>query len=188
MAELFFFLSSCTAKVSVLLFYRRILSRYHSKVMHWAIRAAIWFTVVYTLVLIIVSSTTCTPVNVSWLEKDLRVELDNRKVECSFGAAVFLGPIAGTLSVISDFYAVCIPWWFLRRIRFSETQQRSSGFCFHLVFILGLSVGSVGILRTYQVSMLTLNVPDFTSDVLVCSVLEASLGCICASLPATRAL
>ncbi|KAK5111159.1 hypothetical protein LTR62_005359 [Meristemomyces frigidus] len=179
LTELFFTVSSCATKISVLLFYRRLTKGTISKRWKGATIGAIVFTAAYGLALILALVFNCRPTNAYW-----KVYSDHYHEDYTCSDTKAINPLAGALSVFSDFYAVFLPMLMLRHFDIPHRQKVA----LNLVFSLGLLVGGAGIARTYYLWQLGYDY-DITFvgyRLLMSSVLELQIGLICASAPALR--
>ena len=181
LSELAFLISTSCTKVSVLLFYRRLVEGTFSKRWKWATIAAIAFTICYCLAFVFALVLNCTPTDAYWKAFSVNppdnYHCTNTKV---------LNPVSGVMSVVSDLYSVLLPMGMLRHF---ETDRRKK-IALNCVFSLGLLVVAAGAVRTYYLNKLgyTYDVTWIGFDVLVWAVLEVQLAIICASAPALRVL
>ncbi|KAK3675345.1 hypothetical protein LTR78_004855 [Recurvomyces mirabilis] len=179
LSEIAFLVSSCSTKISVLLFYRRLTKGTISTRWKAATIGAIIFTVGYCLSLILALILTCQPTNSYWLSYSPTYEkpyhcVDTRSVN----------PLSGALSVFSDFYSVLLPMLMLRHFDIPHRQKTA----LYAVFSLGFLVVAAGCVRTYYIYKLGTDY-DITwvgYHLFVYSVLELQLALICASAPALR--
>jgi hypothetical protein len=112
-AEFTFFIATCFTKVSVLLFYRRLLSPLcHHKVLFQIVWANIFFTVLYTTIFIMLSFTACRPFPSRW--EHLAPGYSERYY-CSDTSLA--APVSGALGAVSDLFAVVFPLTFLMALR-----------------------------------------------------------------------
>jgi hypothetical protein len=128
-----FFSSSSFTKVSVLLFYRRLVVGTFNNKFKWALWTAIGFVVVYTIVFSILIITACSPVEALWMKYELSYTTPYKCMNIS--VQVRLAKLAGALSVITDFYSVMLPAVLLSRIRVSMRQRLGLFFIFGLGFL-----------------------------------------------------
>lgn len=71
-SEVCFLVSTCSTKVSILLFYRRLVRGTVTKRWRYAIFGAIILAVLYCLTFIILLLTNCQPVDAYWYESGLQ--------------------------------------------------------------------------------------------------------------------
>ena len=181
LSEVAFLISTCSTKVSVLLFYRRLVQGTFSKRWKWSTIAAIIFTVCYCVAFTLVLVFNCRPTEAYWKALSLTW---NKDYQCT--NTKMLNPVSGVLSVVSDLYSVILPIGMLRHF---ETDRRKK-IALNAVFALGLLVVAAGAVRTYYLAKLGTNY-DITwvgFDVFIWADLEVQLAIICASAPALRVL
>jgi hypothetical protein len=130
MGEIIFLLSSSFTKVSVLLFYRRLMVGTYNRAFKWALWAAIGFVVVYNITFSILVINCCSPVEALWRRYEAGYTHPYKCIE--IGLQVSMSRLVGALSVISDFYSVMLPAALLMRIKFNKRQRMG------LVFIFGM--------------------------------------------------
>jgi hypothetical protein len=131
-AVLFLFSTGFT-KVSVLLFYRRLVAGTYSKRFKWALWTGIGFIVVYSFILFILLCVTCNPLEAQWLRLDFTYR---GKYKCaSPEQSQHISQFGGALSVITDFYSVVLPAMLLFKIKISKRQKIGLMFIFGLGFL-----------------------------------------------------
>jgi len=115
--------TSCT-KVSILLFYRRLVDGVFSRRLKWSVWSAILFVVLYNVAFIAFSLAECTPVQSSW--KALEPTYHGAH-KCVSPRAVEVSAIAiSAISVITDLTTVTLPavlLFTMTKIRFSRRQR-----------------------------------------------------------------
>ncbi|QIW97513.1 hypothetical protein AMS68_003031 [Peltaster fructicola] len=180
-AQLIYLISTTCVKVSVLLFYRRLVAGTYSKRWKYATIAAIWFTVGYCVAFIFVLIFGCNPTYAYWMSYDA-AWLSTQQFTCVDAAPANLW--AGILSVVSDVYAVLLPCLMLRHFDAPRRQK----IALMVVFSFGMLVVGAGVARTYYFTGLayTLDETWLGYDVYVWAQLELQLAIICASAPALR--
>lgn len=180
-AQMVYLISTTCVKVSVLLFYRRLVAGTYSKRWKYATIAAIAFTIAYCVSFIFVLCFGCSPLQAYWLSFDF-VWLEDNTYTCVKGEQANL--IAGILSVVSDLYAVLLPCLMLRHFDAPRRQKVA----LNIVFSFGLLVVAAGAVRTYYFNGLayTLDETWLGFDIFVWAQLELQLAIICASAPALR--
>jgi len=130
--EIFFLFSTCSTKISVLLFYRRLVSDTCSRNFKLAVWVAIAFVVAYTITFLCLMLTNCDPVKATWMRHDF-AWTETHPYKCASNhVVVAVSEAAGCLSVVTDFYSVMLPAALLMRIRINRRQR------FGLIFIFGL--------------------------------------------------
>jgi hypothetical protein len=146
--EIYFLLSNACAKISILLVYRRISSRSHSK---WFIRmtwAAIAFTVAYTVGLGLELIFICRPFVSYWESYDpsytTKHTCGNEQIPIVFSAAS---------SVFSDLYATALPMLLVRKLNLRRKQRLG----LYAVFSGGLLTAGIGVARLLFLVKVTTN-------------------------------
>jgi hypothetical protein len=135
------FLGSLTfTKISVLLFFRRLIDRSYSKWISRAIWIAIAFTIAYWLAFSLFLVFACNPVEASWKSLNLKWNVPYHCVDRDV-----VDPLVGALSVFSDIYAMAIPIYIVSKLK----MQTSRKVVLYIVFCCGLVVTGAGIARTY---------------------------------------
>lgn len=109
-------------KLSVLLFYRRLVAGLCSRKFKWAVWAAMIFAVVIAFTFLVILITGCHPLSAYWEKYDFVHPIS--KYHCpSDNATAALGKAAGALSVFSDFYSIMLPAVLLMRIQITRRQK-----------------------------------------------------------------
>lgn len=181
LAQLSFLASTSFTKISVLLFYRRLVKGTYSRVWRYLTIGAIIFTAVYGIGFILSLVVNCNPVEAYWKAYD---PYYTRDWHCT--DTTYLNPVAGTLSVVSDIYTVILPMGIAHKFEIATRKKVA----LHAVFSLGLLGAGAGCVRAYYLTRLGLEYDQFWIgfDVLLWSDLEAQLAIICASIPVLRVL
>lgn len=104
MGEVCFFISTSLTKISILLFYRRLVDRAYGRVMQWAIYAAIAFSIAYLAGFLLFLVFVCSPTSAVWNSLDITYSQPYKCVSRRVA-----DPLAGALSVFSDVYSLAIP-------------------------------------------------------------------------------
>ena len=141
---IFLFATGCT-KVSVLLFYRRLVEGTYSRTWKYATIAAIVFTIMYCVAFVLSLVFTCNPVEAWWMSYDFTYD---REYTCS--DTTIANPLSGALSVLSDLYTVVLPCLMLRHFDAPRRQK----IALNIIFCLGLTVVAAGAVRTYYLTRL----------------------------------
>jgi hypothetical protein len=108
--ELLYLYSSGLTKVSILLFYRRMVHGSYSPAFLWTVRACIGFVVCYTTAFTLTLFLGCRPLNAFWHKVDLTWVLSHDEGKdwvCFNEAANLIGATA--FSVVQDFIACLMP-------------------------------------------------------------------------------
>jgi hypothetical protein len=143
--EILFLTSLCLTKISVLLFFRRLIDRTHSPWISKAIWGAVVFTVAYFFAFFFFLVFACDPVNAAW--KSLNITWVG-KYKCADRHVV--DPLNGVFSVFSDAYSMAIPLMIVSRL----TMPGNRKVVLHIVFCCGLIVLGAGIARTIWLARL----------------------------------
>ena len=193
-----FLFTSCCVKISVLLFYRRLVNGLYTKPWIYALHGGIAFIVAYTLAFFLTLIFTCSPTEGYWKAYS---PAPGKTYRCTNTLPINI--VAGVCVIVSDLYAVAMPMLMTRKF----TLPRQQKFLLNVVFCLGFLVVAASSVRTYYhhsgsdstqlpSSILTQYVElagsrDPTSlifDLLIWSTLELELAVICTAAPALRSL
>jgi hypothetical protein len=123
------------AKVSILLFYHRLVQSTYSPRFRQAIWLVIAIVTVYSLVLFILYVTFCVPVSAIWKQYDTAWAAAH-KLHCrsqSTGIGVAWG--AGLMAVITDLMTAALPAWLFVRVRLSHRARIGLAVIFALGFL-----------------------------------------------------
>lgn len=143
--EILFLTSLCLTKISVLLFYRRLIDRSHSPWISKSIWLAIIFTLIYFFSFLLVLIFSCNPTEATWKSLDLAW---TGKYTCADRQVV--DPLNGVLSIFSDVYSMVIPILVVTRLNIPANRKA----VLYLIFCFGLIVLGAGIARTVYLSRL----------------------------------
>jgi len=180
---LLFTWSTAFTKVSVLLFYRRLVADTYSRTYKLAIWVAIAFIAVYTVVITILQCSTCIPLEANWRRLNPNY---TRSYRCgSTASQTSISVMSGALSVISDFYSVLLPALLVFRIQVTKMQRLG----LLIIFGMGSLVVIAGIVRTVYLGQVYSSNPDKTwlgFSVIVAGVVEGNLAILCACAPSLR--
>lgn len=128
--QLFFLLSTCSIKVSILLFYRRLPPGTHTWLFSCAVLAAIAVIVAYPVAFLLILIFQCQPLDSYWM----RFAPDyNGVYQCRTKEAISL-PISAYLSTIIDFLVLLLPLWQVQNIKLPRRQK----WTLYAIFSLGL--------------------------------------------------
>jgi hypothetical protein len=119
--EVLFFFGTCFAKISILLFYRRLVAGTYSKTFKWIIWASIGFVILYTFIWFMLILTTCTPVEADW--RSLNIDYMTKYKCAPYPLQKKLSLLGGVLSVITDLYSVLLPTSVLLNLNISARQK-----------------------------------------------------------------
>jgi len=117
-SEQSFQISSCLIKISILLFYRRLVQRTHSRFMQMAIYVAINFTIIYMLATVVILFVVCLPTSSYWESLDVSYNKPYKCINTSI-----IDPLIVALSVFSDFYSLIIPQVVIRRLKMATREK-----------------------------------------------------------------
>ena len=173
---------SGATKASVLLFYRRLVVGTLARRWKLAIYLALAFHAAYLVGITLGYVLVCRPLQAYWMSFDYNW---NQDYTCA--PANGLNPVIGVLSVLSDVYAVALPFIILHYYTLDVPRNQKIGL--NIIFALGLLVAGAGIGRTYYLTKLgnTYDTSWTGFDLLVWTIIELQLGIICACAPSLRA-
>lgn len=120
-------------KISVLLFYRRVVDGTCSRRYKISVWIAIAFVLLYSVVFTILLLTNCTPVSAAWLRYSLTYTKNYKCVSAATEATKTV--VWGALSIFSDFYSVVLPAFILLRLKMSFKQKLGLYSVFGLGFL-----------------------------------------------------
>jgi hypothetical protein len=108
-------------KISVLLFYRRLVARTFSKKLKWAIWIAIGIVAVYPVALALNMLNMCYPLKAEWeaVYPDYTAHYICQSEKALDSTAI----AGGILSVVTDFYSVTLPATLVFNIRITGRQR-----------------------------------------------------------------
>jgi hypothetical protein len=132
----------CT-KVSILLFYRRLVGGTYSTRYKWLIWCAIAFTIAYSFTFCVVLLANCTPTRAYWMAFDFRYAL-TQDYQCMDTSVI--NAMAGICAAVSDVYSVALPCFLTWQLTTVPRRQKIALFG---IFSLGLVVVGVSGVRTY---------------------------------------
>jgi hypothetical protein len=120
--QILFHFSTSMTKLSILMFYRRLVAGTYSRTYKWAIWVAMAFSILITFIFLAILFTACTPLASYWLQYDYKhplahyhcIPVDTRSA---------LGKTSGVLSVVTDFYSLMLPAILLTRIQITKRQR-----------------------------------------------------------------
>jgi hypothetical protein len=174
--------ASGATKASVLLFYRRLVVGTLARRWKLAIYFALAFHAVYLVSITLGYRLICRPLQAYWMSYDY-----NWHQDYTCAPANGLNPVIGVLSVLSDVYAVALPFIILHYYTLDVPRAQRIGL--NIIFGLGLLVAGAGIGRTYYLIKLgnTYDTSWTGFDLLIWTIIELQLGIICACAPSLRA-
>lgn len=116
--ECLFLTSTCLTKISILLFYRRLVNHSYSRNMQRVIYALIAFTVLYFVAFGSVLFFSCRPLNSTWLSLNLMYAVP---YQCFSKQVPDI--MVGVLSVVSDAYVLLIPELVFHRLKLNRRKK-----------------------------------------------------------------
>lgn len=142
LAEFSFLVCGGLTKISVLLFYRRLVDGTYSRRWKWLVIFAIAFTAAYTTAFCIMLLVNCTPTEAYWRAFDPKYAL-TQDYTCL--DTRIINTLAGVFAAASDVYAVALPciitWHF--------SVPRAQKIALNIIFSLGLLIVAASGVRTY---------------------------------------
>jgi len=182
--EMLYMVSTSTTKISILLFYRRLVSGSVSHTFLYSVYVAIAFVVAYFGVFFFAGFGQCRPISTIWMQGDYLWYLRNKDtLHCLDEGAMVLSSAA--VSTFQDFLACGMPLVLFWQLRISTRQKVMLG----AVFSVGFFLCICGILRIYYIDRLYYKTYDTTWEAQpawLWLVVEANLAVICASAPALK--
>jgi len=132
--QFLFMFSLMFTKLSVLMFYRRLVAGTFSMRTRLAIWTAMAIAVITTIVFSCLLLAACRPVHSAWMQYDMTWNMAHRDdMWCVDPEKQLLsGRLAGIFSVITDFYTVLLPAIIFMRIQITKRQRWA------LIFIFGV--------------------------------------------------
>lgn len=140
LGEFSFLATGGCIKISVLLFYRRIVAGTYSRAWKWSIIGAICFTGGWTIALMLTLVFNCMPTEAYWKTFN---PMYTRDFTCVDTTAVNL--MAGIFAIVSDLYAVVLPAVMTWKLQINRTQR----IALNTLFGLSLAVSGISGVRTY---------------------------------------
>jgi hypothetical protein len=124
MVEYFYLYSTAATKLSVLMFYRRLVEGTVSRGFKLVIWGAIFFVLAQTLVFSVLVLETCKPVPMIWYQYIPQWVADHPGAYCKpLSLTVSISYLSGAVSVFSDFFSVVLPGALLLKIQISKRQK-----------------------------------------------------------------
>jgi len=113
-----FHVSTCLIKISILLFYRRLIVRTYSCTMQKAIYASIAFTIVFFVAFSLLLVFICVPTSASWTGMDV---FSSKVYRCHSRRIADM--LHGIFSMLTDLYALIIPNIVVMRMQLPRKQK-----------------------------------------------------------------
>jgi hypothetical protein len=121
--------STCTTKVSILLFYRRLAAGTISRAFQWSIYAAIAFVVSYFIAFFINIFLMCKPFNSYWLQADyFWLNMHRSDFKCQDEGVILV--ITAAISAFQDILACGLPMILLWKLQIPKRQKYALGAIF----------------------------------------------------------
>lgn len=131
--EITYLVSTCTTKVSILLFYRR-LGGAVSRRFKYCVYFAIFFVVGFCLVFLVLAFFHCKPLNAYWNQGSITWRIANRgKWKCTDEGVLVV--TACVISMVQDFVACLLPMALFARLRISRKQKFALASIFGVGFL-----------------------------------------------------
>ncbi|KAH9819374.1 hypothetical protein Tdes44962_MAKER05212 [Teratosphaeria destructans] len=184
LAELASLLTGGLCKISVLLFYRRLVVGTYERGWRWAVWIAIALTACYNLAFILALLFNCNPTRAYWMAFDIHWIATRHPYTCADTKAINL--LSGICSAVSDLYSVVLPIIMTRKIQLPKRQK----IALRAIFCLGLLVVATSAVRSYNLYEVgeQSDVTWYIFNVYAWSQAELQLGLICAGAPSIRVL
>jgi hypothetical protein len=131
--ECLFFWATCLAKISILLFYRRLVAGTYSTTYKWIIWCSITFVVGYTICFFVLIYLACTPIEALWRQYDSKYTTPYHCTSARVSYSISM--VTGILSVVSDLYSVLLPTALLFSLSISIRQKVGLMFIFGAGFL-----------------------------------------------------
>lgn len=181
--ESIFCIASGLVKVSILLFYRRLSARVVSRIFFWTTWITIGYITAYSIALSIAPVVGCQPISAFWDQFDPIKKLSGYKFHCFDEGADVL--VASILSASQDMLTAILPTFLYWNLKIPLRQK----IALFGIFAMGYGVVALGALRAYYSWYAfygTYDITWATWDILLTSLLEIHIGCLCANAPALK--
>ncbi|TID23700.1 hypothetical protein E2P81_ATG03270 [Venturia nashicola] len=183
-SELLYMVTTCTTKVSILLFYRRLAAGTITPTFQWMCYAAIAFVILYFIIFFFDILFLCTPLNSFWLLADHKWKTQYRtEFHCQDEGAVLVSSAA--ISAFQDLLACCLPMVLLWKLHIPGRQKLALG----AIFSVGVFLCICAILRGTAIFHTYYRTYDMTWEshpAWLWLSIEAHLAVVCASAPALK--
>jgi len=173
--------ATCSVKLSVLLFYRRLSSSFH-RGFFIATWIGIAYIVAYLVIFLVLLGFDCIPIHAYWLQMD-PAWAQTHKFNCRDEHIAL--PISAATSVLGDFYTTLIPYVLIVKLNLPRRQKLA----LYSLFLLGFLVVAAGIVRTYFINYLINETYDNTWylwKLWIWTFVELYISIIAASAPALK--
>lgn len=176
--------ASCTVKISILLFYRRLSGNF-SKIFLVATWSGIVYNMLYMFVCLVLLLVECKPVSAYWLAFDPAWVKEGHTYKCLSPGESLTLPMSGAFSVLGDFYSTALPLCLV----YSLDLPRRQKIALYGLFALGFFVVLAGIFRTVALNKVINETYDFTWTLWkmwIWTVMELYFAIFAASAPALK--
>ncbi|RMZ67605.1 integral membrane [Pyrenophora seminiperda CCB06] len=181
--ECLFCIASGLIKISILLFYRRLSARAVSKAFVYTTWICIGFIIAYSIALTLAPILGCQPISAFWDQVNVLKILGGYKFKCFNEGADVLA--ASILSAAQDFITAILPTFLYWNLRIPFRQKLA----LFGIFAIGYGVVALGLVRAYyswQTFFNTYDITWSTWNILLTSMLELHIGCLCANAPSFK--
>lgn len=132
--ECTYILATGLTKISILLFYRRLVTGSISSGFVWAIRASIFSVAAYIITFESTLIFGCTPINAYWHEVNIIWRASNEgKFRCLNEVGALYA--ANIISIVQDFLTFLMPLLLFRQLQLPIRQKILLGFIFGIGFL-----------------------------------------------------
>ena len=142
----FYITATCSVKISVLLFYRRLSSNF-SRAFFVATWVGIAYNIAYFVTFLFVIAFACRPTKSYWLQMDF-AWATTHQFTCTDEHITL--PLSAATSVFGDLYATLLPCVLILRLDLPRRQKMA----LYSLFVLGFIVVGAGIVRTFFINYL----------------------------------
>jgi hypothetical protein len=126
--------STCTTKISILLFYRRLAAGTVSRAFQWALYLAMASVIMYYIVFQVLMFTSCRPFHAYWKLADYFWLMQNKdKFQCLDEGVILVA--SAIVSAVQDFIACGLPMILFWKLRIPIRQKIALGGIFALGFL-----------------------------------------------------
>ncbi|CAA9962558.1 hypothetical protein PTMSG1_05932 [Pyrenophora teres f. maculata] len=181
--ECLFCVASGLIKISILLFYRRLSSRAVSRAFVYTTWISIGFIVAYSIALTLAPILGCQPISAFWDQVNVLKVLGGYEYHCFDEGADVVA--ASVISAAQDFITAILPTFLYWNLRIPIKQKLA----LFGIFAIGYGVVALGLLRAYYSWYTFYNTYDITWstwNILITSMLELHIGCLCANAPSLK--
>ena len=124
-------LAAALIKVSILVFYLRILGRSQARIFHFVVYLTLAYVISYSIAFIFATSFTCKPAEALWLQNHL-VWSAQHNYTCRSYATIT--QISSILNLSSDLWITVLPMFVLHRLQMSKREKWGLRILFGLGF------------------------------------------------------